>query len=144
MPPETPLADRQLRVAAVGDVHYDGGNRGSLVALFAAANKRADVLVLCGDMTTHGKPEQMLGFADELKGVEIPVVAVMGNHDHEAGAIGENIAILRDRGVHVLDGDYVVIEGVGFAGTKGFAGGFGRGALAPFGEEEMKAFVQVA
>jgi uncharacterized protein len=144
MPPEGAVSERQLRIAAVGDVHFDGSNRGGLVGLFAAANKHADVLVLCGDMTTHGKPEQMIGFVEELKGVEIPIVAVMGNHDHEADAIDQNMDILRARGIHVLDGEYTVIEGVGFAGTKGFGGGFGRSALAPFGEQEMKAFVQVA
>jgi Icc-related predicted phosphoesterase len=144
MPPEGSLSERQLRIAAVGDVHFDGSNRGSLISLFAAANKRADVLVICGDMTTHGKPEEMIGFVEELKGVEIPIVAVLGNHDHEADMVEENTEILKKRGVHVLDGEHTVIEGVGFAGTKGFAGGFGRGALAPFGEQEMKAFVQVA
>jgi Icc-related predicted phosphoesterase len=144
MPPEGSPSERQLRIAAVGDLHFDVAQRGSLIGLFAAANKRADVLVLCGDMTTHGRPEQMIGFVDELKGVEIPIVTVLGNHDHEADAAAENTEILKQRGVHVLDGDHIVIEGVGFAGTKGFAGGFGRGALAPFGEREMKAFVDVA
>jgi Icc-related predicted phosphoesterase len=93
-------------------------------------------------MTTHGRPEQMMGLVDEMKGVEVPIVAVLGNHDHEAGLVAENVAVLHERGVHVLDGDSVVIDGIGFAGTKGFAGGFGRGALAPFGESEIKEFVQ--
>jgi Icc-related predicted phosphoesterase len=112
--------------------------------MFAAINKRADICVLCGDMTTHGKPEQMRAFVEELAGLDIPIVAVLGNHDHEAGVPDDLTDILKERGVHVLDGDTIEIEGVGFAGTKGFAGGFGRGALAPFGELLIKEFVQAA
>lgn len=135
---------RQIRIAAVGDLHYDQARGTSFRNMFAAINKRADILVLCGDMTTHGRPEQMRAFVEELAGLEIPIVAVLGNHDHEAGVPDDLNAILRERGVHMLDGDYIEIEGVGFAGTKGFAGGFGRGALAPFGELLIKEFVQSA
>jgi uncharacterized protein len=102
------------------------------------------VLVLCGDLTTHGRAEQMQGFVEELKGVDIPIVTVLGNHDYEAGEVDGCIQVLRDRGVSVLDGEQAVIDGVGFVGTKGFCGGFGRGALAPFGEPEIKQFVQVS
>jgi len=136
---------RRLRLAALGDLHYDGRSAGSLRELFADIQRSAEVLVLCGDMTTHGKPEQMRGFIEELTGVAIPIVAVLGNHDVDSGAETELVAILTDRGVTVLDGGQpVVIEGVGFAGVKGFAGGFGRGALAPFGESLIKQFVQHA
>ena len=135
---------RVVRVAAVGDVHYDGRKPGSLIEIFSSANQQADVLVLCGDLTTLGKPDQMRGFVEELAGVEIPVVAVLGNHDYESGEVDACSAILRGRGIHVLDGDQVVIDGIGFVGTKGFCGGFGRGALAPFGEPEIKQFVQVS
>jgi Icc-related predicted phosphoesterase len=83
-------------------------------------------------------------FVGELDGVEIPIVAVLGNHDHEAGKADEGVAILRDRGVYVLDGDNVVIQGIGFAGVKGFGGGFGRRTLGPFGETIYKEFVQAA
>lgn len=136
--------ERQIRIAAVGDLHYDVQRGTSFRDMFSAINRKADMLVLCGDMTTHGKPDQMRAFVEELAGVEIPIVAVLGNHDHEAGAHEEVSEILKERGVSVLDGDYVVIDGVGFAGTKGFAGGFGRGALAPFGELLIKEFVQAA
>lgn len=135
---------RKIRIAALGDLHYDPTRGTTFRNMFAAINKRADILVLCGDMTTHGKPEQMQGFVEELAGIEIPIVAVLGNHDHEAGLHEELSEILRGRGVHVLDGNEVVIEDVGFAGCKGFAGGFGRGALAPFGELLIKEFVQAA
>jgi len=137
-------ATRTVRIAAVGDLHFDGTARGSLRELFAEANQLADVLVLCGDLTTHGKPEQMRGFTEELAGVSIPMVGVLGNHEYEDGAEVELSRILGDAGVEVLDGTHAIIDGIGFAGTKGFAGGFGRGALAPFGEHLIKGFVNEA
>src|SRR5690606_35095396 len=135
---------RELRIAALGDLHYDATQGASFRDTFAEVNQNADILVLCGDMTTHGKPEQMAAFVEELAGVDIPIVCVLGNHDYEAGRHEELTEILQARGVKVLDGDTVVIDGVGFCGTKGFAGGFGRGALAPFGELLIKEFVQAA
>lgn len=138
------LDGRRIRIAAVGDLHFDGMTAGALREIFADANHQADVLALLGDMTTHGRPEQVATFISELKGVEIPMVAVLGNHDYEEGHAPEICALLQKRGVHVLDGDSVVIDGVGFAGTKGFAGGFGRGALAPFGEPIIKEFAKHA
>ncbi|HEX6133615.1 MAG TPA: metallophosphoesterase [Longimicrobiales bacterium] len=135
---------RNLRVAAIADIHFDGARQGSLRDVFADIHRNADVLALCGDLTTHGRPEQMKSFVDELAGVEIPVIAVLGNHDCETGAEQEVTDILGEAGVHVLDGTHIVIEGVGFAGTKGFAGGFGRGALGPFGERLIKDFVNAA
>ncbi|HUP90485.1 MAG TPA: metallophosphoesterase [Longimicrobiales bacterium] len=136
--------EREIRIAAVGDLHYDVQRGTSFRDMFSAINRKADILVICGDMTTHGKPDQMRAFVDELAGVDIPIVAVLGNHDYEAGMAEEVTDILKERGVSVLDGDHVIIDGVGFAGTKGFAGGFGRGALAPFGELLIKEFVQSA
>lgn len=144
MSPPSGDPTRIVRLAAVGDLHFDGTSRGSFHELFAEANQRADVLVLCGDLTTHGKPEQMRGFVEELAGVSIPKVGVLGNHDFEDGAEKELAKILCDAGVEILDGTHVVIEGIGFAGTKGFAGGFGRGALGPFGETLIKSFVNEA
>ena len=135
---------RELRVAAVGDLHFDTAHTGMMRGLFADVHRSADVLALLGDMTTHGRPEQMRSFVNELAGVEVPIVAVLGNHDYEAGQHEECARILVDSGVKVLDGTSVVIEGVGFAGTKGFAGGFGRGALGPFGEQLIKDFVNAA
>lgn len=136
--------ERQIRIAAVGDVHFEPARQGMLRDMVAEVNRSADVLALCGDLTTHGRPEQMKAFVEELAGAQVPIVAVLGNHDCEAGAEKEVTDILCDAGVHVLDGTHVVIEGVGFAGTKGFAGGFGRGALGPFGEALIKDFVNAA
>jgi Icc-related predicted phosphoesterase len=134
---------RTIRIAAVGDVHYDGA-RGSLRELFAEVNQQADMLVLTGDLTTHGRPDQVRGFVGELSGLDVPVITVLGNHDFESGAEGELTSILSAAGVEVLDGSHTVVNGVGFAGTKGFAGGFGRGALGPFGEVLIKEFVNEA
>jgi Icc-related predicted phosphoesterase len=137
-------ARREVRVAAIGDVHFDGTTRTELRSFMADIHHDADVLVLCGDLTTHGKPEQMKAFAEELASVTIPVVAVLGNHDYESGAEAEGTRILCDAGVQVLDGTTAIVHGIGFAGTKGFAGGFGRGALGPFGEQLIKDFVTAA
>ncbi|MGH7483162.1 MAG: metallophosphoesterase family protein [Longimicrobiales bacterium] len=142
MPTDSPR--RTIRIAAAGDMHFDGAARGALADLFAAASRDAEILVLCGDLTTHGRADQARAFLEEMAGVKIPVVTVLGNHDHEGGEVEEIAALLTDAGVHVLDGDTVVIDGIGFAGVKGFAGGFDRGALAPFGEPLLKRFVQEA
>lgn len=135
---------REVRIAAAADLHFDGSAHGWLRSLLADVSREADILVLCGDLTTHGKPEQARGLVAEMEGLEIPAVAVLGNHDYEAEAQEEIRGILRERGIHVLDGDSVVVEGIGFAGVKGFGGGYGRGALGPFGERLYKEFVQEA
>jgi Icc-related predicted phosphoesterase len=138
-------AGRPFRIAAVGDLHYSGAeSRGSLTPLIEVVNRDADVFALLGDLTTHGRIEQVQAFAEELRAVQVPMVGVLGNHDYEQGDPEIVKQILTEVGVKVLDGDHVVIEGIGFAGTKGFAGGFDRGALAPFGEPLIKEFVQHA
>ncbi len=135
---------REVRIAAIGDVHYDSRIKGQLRGTFADAAREADVLVLCGDLTTHGEPEQIEGFISELEGVDIPILTVLGNHDCDAGREAELCALLTDRGIHVLDGTAVEVDGIGFAGVKGFGGGFGRNTLGPFGERIYKDFVQTA
>lgn len=138
------IPTRTLRIAAVADLHVAEENRGMVNELVSAANHQADILVLAGDLTTHGRPSQAELLIEELRPLDIPVVAVLGNHDHEAGEADAITRALCDADIHVLDGGHVTIQGVGFAGIKGFAGGFGRGALAPFGEELIKDFVQHA
>jgi Icc-related predicted phosphoesterase len=143
-PRETMRSGREVRVAVLGDLHFDGLSRGAMRPLFARIGREADIIAMVGDLTTHGEPEQVRAFVDELEGVELPIVTVLGNHDHESGQGDKVCGILRERGIHVLDGDNVVIEGVGFAGIKGFGGGFGRRTLGPFGEQLYKDFVQAA
>jgi Icc-related predicted phosphoesterase len=135
-----------VRVAALGDLHH-GKNavQGSLQALFSQITEAADILVLCGDLTDYGQAEEARLLARELTAtVKIPTVAVLGNHDYEAGQEAEICKILEDAGVAVLDGDSAEFHGVGFAGVKGFCGGFGRRALGPWGEKIVKEFVREA
>ena len=100
--------------------------------------------LLCGDLTDYGLAEEARILAKDLAPVKIPVVAVLGNHDFEAGEEREIAKILTDVGVHMLDGDTWEFHGVGFAGVRGFCGGFGRGALGPWGEKIIKDFVHEA
>ncbi len=134
-----------VRIAAIGDMHASKSAHGTFQPLFSQISSSADVLVICGDFTDYGLPEEARVLARELTAsVKIPVIAVLGNHDFEAGKEGEITQIMRDAGVTVLDGEATEVHGIGFAGVKGFCGGFGRGALGPWGEKAIKAFVQVA
>jgi len=136
-------ANEVVRVAAVADVHCRTSNPGVLGPLLAEASERADVLLLCGDLTDYGLADEARVLARELSGVRVPIVAVLGNHDHE-GQPADVVHILADAGVHLLDGETHEVRGVGFAGTKGFGGGFGERALAPWGEAMIKQFVHEA
>jgi Icc-related predicted phosphoesterase len=138
------LSEPTLLIAAVGDIHCTRASAGALQALFAQLDPRVGVLLLCGDLTDYGLPEEARVLAKELAPVKAPIVAILGNHDCESGHQKEVAEILADAGVHVLDGDAVEIAGVGFAGAKGFMGGFGRRTLEPWGEEAIKRFVHEA
>jgi Icc-related predicted phosphoesterase len=134
-----------LRVAAVGDLHCGRTSQGDLRAVFEAAGAESDVVLLCGDLTDYGLPEEARILAKELAGtVKVPVLAVLGNHDHESGFAEEVVRILTDAGVKVMEGDGVEVAGVGFAGIKGFCGGFGQRTLEPWGEPIIKQFVREA
>jgi Icc-related predicted phosphoesterase len=135
---------RATRVAAVGDLHCTVDSKGRLHDLFAQASSEADVIALCGDLTDYGLPDEARVLAGELSGARVPVVGVLGNHDHESGKPTEVAQILTDAGMKVLDGDAVQLAGIGFAGTKGFAGGFDVHSLGAWGEMATKAFVQAA
>lgn len=139
------MIDRVVRVAAVGDVHYSKASQGAQQPLFAEITERADILVLAGDLTDFGLAEEAKVLAKDLtSSLRIPAVGVLGNHDYEAGEEKEIAAILGDAGVRILDGDTYEVHGVGFAGVRGFCGGFGRGALGAWGESVIKAFVHEA
>ena len=134
-----------VRVAAIGDLHCSKTSQGLIQPLFANAAQFADILVLCGDLTDYGLPEEAHILVKELAGsARLPIIAVLGNHDLESGREDEVRQILVDSGIILLDGDAVVVQGVGFAGVRGFAGGFGRGTLGSWGEKTIKAFVQEA
>jgi Icc-related predicted phosphoesterase len=133
-----------VRVAALSDIHYSKTSAGSMAPLFSEVAEAADVLLLGGDLTDYGAAEEARILAKDLAQVKIPVVAVLGNHDFESDEQDEIARILGDVGVHMLDGDTWEFRGVGFAGIRGFCGGFGRGALGPWGEKIIKAFVHEA
>ena len=135
-----------VRLAAVGDLHYGKGSRGQLQPLFNAVTRSdADVLLLLGDLTDYGLPDEAAELARELaSGIKIPIIAVLGNHDFEGGAVADVTRILTESGIKLLDGESVEVLGIGFAGVKGFAGGFGRGVLGPWGEDAVKRFVHEA
>jgi Icc-related predicted phosphoesterase len=134
----------KLRVAAIGDLHVMEDDVAPYRELFAEIAREADVLVLCGDLTNFGKVTEAEILAEDIRACPIPVIGVLGNHDYECGADKDVCAILHEAGMKVLDEQAVEIDGVGFAGVKGFMGGFGRGELAPFGEPIAKAFVDEA
>ena len=132
------------RIAAVGDLHCTVDSKGRLRELFARASQEADVIALCGDLTDYGLPDEARVLVGELGGARVPVVGVLGNHDHESGKQVEIAQILTEAGMKVLDGDAVQLAGIGFAGTKGFSGGFDIHSLGAWGEVATKAFVQTA
>lgn len=108
-------------------------------------NEEAELLLLCGDLTDHGRLEEGAVLAEELSALRVPAVAVLGNHDYECSREKELTHELQKAGVRCLDGDAFVFEKtLGVAGVKGFGGGFGRATLQAFGEPQTKAFVQEA
>lgn len=137
-----PDEDKKVRIAAIGDIHVKGTDKGNWTEYFKDISRNADVLVICGDLTDTGDESEAEVLAYELKSCAIPVIAVLGNHDFEKGRHKVIRQIIQNEQVHVLDGEAVVIENVGFAGVKGFGGGFDNHMLSMFGEPAMKAFVQ--
>jgi Icc-related predicted phosphoesterase len=137
-------ARKPVRIAAVGDLHCTRTSAGSISPWLATVNERADVLLLCGDLTDYGLHDEVQVLAKELSVVRVPMLAVLGNHDYESDKAEEVTQMLTDAGVKVLCGDTVEVQGVGFVGTKGFAGGFGAYTLGHWGEPSIKRFVQDA
>jgi Icc-related predicted phosphoesterase len=137
------VAGREMvRIAALGDLHCKHTSANVLQPIFRAAGEEADVLLLCGDLTDRGLPEEAHVLAHELTtAVNIPVVVVLGNHDYESGQEHDVTQILVDAGITVLEGDACEVAGIGIAGVKGFAGGFGARTLQPWGESMIKQFV---
>ncbi|HEY0370817.1 MAG TPA: metallophosphoesterase [Thermoanaerobaculia bacterium] len=137
------MTDRDtLRIAAVADIHVKKTGSGTLQPMFSKAAEEADVLLLCGDLTDYGTIEETKILAKEItSALRIPAIGVLGNHDFESGLEKDVVSILTDAGVTMLDGDATEVHGVGFAGVKGFAGGFGRRALGAWGEKIIKDFV---
>src|SRR5215218_5851996 len=141
----TVVSNGKVRVAAVADIHVRENDKGKWTEFFKDISRHADVLVIGGDLTDTGDESEAQVLAEELHACSVPVVCVLGNHDHEKGRHKLIRRILQsDNHVHVLDGESVVIKGIGFAGIKSFGGGFDNHMLSMFGEGAMKAFVQEA
>jgi Icc-related predicted phosphoesterase len=135
---------KAIRLAAVGDLHCTKASMGQFAPWLSKVNDAADVLLLCGDLTDYGTPEEAHVLAKELSVVRIPMLGVLGNHDYESGKADEVAQILSQTGLTLLSGDSVEVAGVGFTGVKGFAGGFGSHTLGHWGEPEIKRFVDYA
>jgi len=134
-----------MRIAAIGDIHCNTTSHDLVRSLFAQiAQQRVDILLLCGDLVDYGLPDEAVILAKEISSLKIPTLAVLGNHEYESGKQDEVNRIFSDAGAAVLDGDAREILGIGFAGVKGFGGGFGARALGPWGEDITKQFVHEA
>lgn len=133
-----------MRIAATADLHFSAQTQGLLKEQLGKVRDEADVLVLAGDLTNFGRPQEMEPLLNVLVRLRLPTIAVLGNHDYESGQEAELMRMMTSEGIKVLDGTGYERDGVGFAGTKGFIGGFGRGVLTAFGEPEIKAFVKVS
>ncbi len=131
-----------MKIAASGDIHCRVDTRGLIEDLFGEIQSIAEVLVLTGDLTDTGLVEEAEVLLEQLKELAIPVVATLGNHDHESGKANEIKHLLREGGVCILDGTVTEIGNVGFVGTKGFCGGFSEHMVQPFGEEALKSFIR--
>jgi len=133
-----------MRIAATADLHFSPQSYAKLKDQFERVRDDADVLVLAGDLTNYGRPDEMEPLLNVLLRLRIPTIAVLGNHDCESSREEELCRMMVAAGIKVLDGTAYERDGVGFAGAKGFPGGFGRGMLTAFGEKEIKAFVQAS
>ena len=130
-----------MKIAAIGDLHTRATAKEQVKELLKNLPGEADVLVLAGDLTDNGLPAEAEVLAEELKKIKLPIIAVLGNHDHEGGKPEEICQIMGQAGVCMLDGTVHEIDSVGFVGTKGFCGGFGSLTIQPFGEQALKSFI---
>ncbi|HMG36741.1 MAG TPA: metallophosphoesterase [Blastocatellia bacterium] len=135
-----------IRVAAIGDVHFSEDSRGRFTDYWSQLHKAADVFLIAGDLTTHGTTDQIDALLEEVRGVRVPIVAVLGNHDYHENKERELRLRLERNRVIVLEGESTVLTmgsyRLGIAGTKGFGGGFPGACASEFGEPEMKAFIR--
>src|SRR5205814_9041220 len=138
------MADKQtLRIAAIADIHVKKTSQGLLQPLFAQVSEAADILLICGDLTDYGTIDEARVLVKEISSsLRVPSIGVLGNHDFESGNQSEIVKMMTEAGVVMLDGESHEIHGVGFAGVKGFGGGFGRRAIGSWGEDTIKLFVR--
>ena len=139
-----PSTNGLTRIAAIADIHVKETDKDKWTGLFRQASQQADILLICGDLTNTGDEVEAQVLKEELKSCTIPVIAVLGNHDYEKGRHKAIRQLIQSEQVHILDGEAIAVGNVGFAGVKGFGGGFDNYMLDMFGEAAMKAFVQEA
>jgi uncharacterized protein len=133
-----------MRIAATADLHFTAARHTALLDQLSRVRDEAEALVLAGDLTNTGQSDEMEPFLNVVVRSRVLTIAVLGNHDFEADKQAELIRMMSAAGIKVLDGSAYERDGIGFAGTKGFVGGFGRGVLTAFGEPEIKVFVQAS
>jgi uncharacterized protein len=133
-----------MRIAATADLHFTPARFSALHDQLNRVREEADVFVVAGDLTNYGRPDEMEPLLNVLVRSRVPIIVVLGNHDYESEKQGDLVRMMTNEGIKVLDGSAYERDGVGFAGTKGFVGGFGRGVLTAFGEPEVKAFVRAS
>ncbi len=131
-----------MRIAAIGDLHFKKEGNEEQELIFDGIEREADVLIVAGDLTDTGLPQEMEAVLKRLRRIPLPILAVLGNHDHEHDCAGDLVRMMEEAGIKVLDGRSFQVNGVGFAGVKGFCGGFGERVVQPFGESLIKDFVQ--
>jgi Icc-related predicted phosphoesterase len=134
----------KIKIAAVADLHVKESDKGKWIDFFKEVSKKSDVLLIGGDLTDTGDENEAKTLSEELKSCSVPVLAVLGNHDFEKGRQKLVRQVLQNDNVRILEGEAIVIKGIGFAGVKGFGGGFDGNMLAKFGEDSIKAFVNDA
>jgi Icc-related predicted phosphoesterase len=138
------ISNARLRIAAVADIHCTKKSFEPARDLLTTMARDADILLLGGDLCDTGLVAEAEALARAVATLHVPIIAVLGNHDFECGKAAEVEAILADAGITILDGKGCEVQGVGFAGVKGFAGGFGERALQGWGEPSIKSFVREA
>src|ERR1051325_332110 len=133
-----------MRVAATADIHFNAAAWEPIRPQIERVRDEADVLIVAGDLTNYGKTSEMEPLLNILVRLRLPIIAVLGNHDYESGQEQDLMKMMAAEGIKILDGTGYERDGVGFAGTKGFIGGLGRGVLPAFGEPQIKGIVQAA
>jgi uncharacterized protein len=133
--------DKKIKIAALADIHVHDTDAGKYRELFAMLSDQADIIALCGDLTNLGLSAEAELLAADIAAAKVPVIGVLGNHDHESGQPEEVRRILASGGLKLVDQEPFIIHGVGFAGVKGFGGGFDHYMLSAFGESAVKEFV---
>lgn len=135
------VSSGRIRIAAAADIHCSDETRGDVEAAFEKVDAEADVILLAGDLTTYGLPEQAQVLADIARSVEVPIVAVLGNHDYHSDRASEIVELLTAAGVTLLERSSTVLSpgdvSVGVVGVKGFIGGFDGGGIN-FGEPMIR------